>query len=116
MRGQDHHMTNPTTSQPYADGLDLHDTPGIIVDRRPPELRARILGTGLEVWAVVKTYYEAEKNWHRFRASYEALTEDQLRAALAYAEKHWEVIQGRIAEEYVYVPASLRDTVPARWR
>jgi uncharacterized protein (DUF433 family) len=99
-----------------ADHLDLHESPGIIVDRRPAEVRARILGTGLEVWEVVKTYYEVGEDWHRFQARYERLTEDQLRAALAYAKEHWDVIGTRIAEDYIHVPESLRGTVPARWR
>jgi uncharacterized protein (DUF433 family) len=100
----------------YSDGLDLHDVPGVIVDRRPPEVRARLLGTGLEVWEVAKTYYEVGEDWERLRRCYETLSDDQLRAALTFAEKYWDVIAARIAEEYAFVPESLRETVPSRWR
>ncbi|MGE0540233.1 MAG: DUF433 domain-containing protein [Dehalococcoidia bacterium] len=109
-------MNDQAASTSCPDNLDLHETPGIIVDRRPAEVRARILGTGLEVWEVVKTYHEVGEDWPRFRACYEQLTEDQLRAALTYAKSHWEVIGPRIAEGYTHVPESLRETIPARWR
>lgn len=109
-------MSDQATPMPHPHDPDLTETPGIIVDRRPAEVRARILGTGLEVWEVAKTYYEVGEDWHRLRGCYERLTEDQLRAALAYAEQHWDVIQERIAEDYTHVPESLRDTIPARWR
>ncbi len=83
---------------------------------RPREVRARIGDSGIEVWEALKTYFEVDEDWDRFRDCYELLTDDQLRAALAYAEQHWDVIEARIAEDYTYVPESLRHTVPARWR
>jgi len=90
--------------------------PEIAVSLRPPEQRARILGTGIEVWQVVRTYYEVNEDWKRLRACYDWLTEKQLRAAMAYGHAHWEPIAARIAEEYARLPDDLRDGIPAHWR
>jgi len=94
----------------------IDDSPRDDWPPRPREVRARIGDSGIEVWEAVRTFYEVDEDWARFRDCYDWLTEDQLRAALAYAEKHWDVIEPRIAENYAYVPAPFRDAIPARWR
>jgi len=97
-------------------GLDLTDVPGIIVNRRPPEQTARILGTGIEVWEVARAYHEVGEDWARLRDCYGVLSEEQLRAALTFARKYWDLIEARIAENYACVPESFRDAIPDRWR
>jgi uncharacterized protein (DUF433 family) len=88
----------------------------ISVDTRPVEERAHILGTGIEVWEVLKTWFEVDEDWDRLRNCYDCLTEEQLRAAMAYANEHRDAIEARIAEDYTYLPESLRDEIPARFR
>jgi len=97
--------------------LQASDFPAYIsADTRPVEERAHIMGAGVEVWEVLKTWFEVDEDWSRLRNCYDWLTEDQLRAAMAYAQEHWEVIRARIAEDYTYLPESLRDEIPLRFR
>jgi uncharacterized protein (DUF433 family) len=81
--------------------------PGIAVSRSP-EQTARILGTGNEVWEVYKTYLEVGRDEARLQRAYHWLTEEQLRAALAYAAEHRAAILERIREDYEYLPEDER--------
>lgn len=87
----------------------------IVENRRPPAQTARIMGTGIEVWQVVKTYLEVDRDWARLRAAYEWLPEADLREALSYANDHREAITARIEEDYRYLPEGLRPTFPIGW-
>jgi len=73
--------------------------PGITVSGRPPEQTARIAGTGIEVFEVLKVYDAADRDWQRLRDAFHWLSEEQLRAALRYAELHPEAMQQRFADE-----------------
>ena len=84
----------------------MHDSE--IVVARPPEQTACILGTGIEVWKVVRTYLEVGRDWSCLRTAYHWLTETQLRDALRYAEEHAEAINARIQEDCSYLPEALR--------
>jgi uncharacterized protein (DUF433 family) len=88
---------------------------GVIVRDWPPEATARVLGTGIEVWEIVRTYLEVGRNWERLRAAYDWLSPEQLDAALAFAKQHAAVIQDRIQREYAYLPPDLRPEVEPHW-
>jgi hypothetical protein len=45
---------------------------------RPPEVRERVSGTGIEFREVVKTWLEVDGDWIRLRLSYHWLSEEQL--------------------------------------
>jgi uncharacterized protein (DUF433 family) len=51
------------------------------------------------VWEVVGTWQEVGHNYDRLRASYDWLTEPQLRAALSYYELYPEEVDARLARE-----------------
>jgi uncharacterized protein (DUF433 family) len=87
----------------------------ILVDNHTPAPRARIMGTGIEVWQVVQTYLEARCHWARLRQSYDWLSEADLRDALAFANEHRQEIAERIHENYACLPEELRPTFPICW-
>jgi len=58
--------------------------PGIIFTEGTTGRRARIAGTGIEVWEVIATYKGVAKDFNRLRQAYHWLTEQQLRAAVGY--------------------------------
>lgn len=58
--------------------------PGIIFTEGTTGRRARIAGTGIEVWEVIATYKGVAKDFPRLRQAYHWLTEQQLRAAVGY--------------------------------
>lgn len=111
-------MNEPTisTSDPTApQGSGLEFFGEVVIDARPPEIRARILGTGIEVWEVVRNYLEVGRDWERLRAGLHWLTDEQLRSALDYARQHPEPINTYIQENYAGFPEDLRPNPPVCW-
>ncbi len=74
-----------------------------------------MLGTGIEVWEIVRTYLEVGRNWEWLRAAYDWLSAEQIDAALAFATHHAAVIQDRIRREYAHLPSDLRPEAEPRW-
>jgi uncharacterized protein (DUF433 family) len=81
------------------DGTNQQPVPGIIVADRAPEQTARIAGTGIEVFEVLKAYRALGEDLDKLREAFHWLNEEQLRAALAYAEQHQAALAVRLAEE-----------------
>jgi uncharacterized protein (DUF433 family) len=91
------------------------EVPGIVVVEGAPAATARILGTGLEVWEVVRTYLELGRDWARLREAYRWIEERQLAAALAFARRHAADVLARIQEDYAYLPEDLRPETVFTW-
>ena len=72
---------------------------GISVAGRHPEQSARIEGTGIEVFEVLKVYRAAGEDWEQLRESFDWLSENQLRAALAYSVAHPQEMNARLKAE-----------------
>ncbi len=82
---------------------------------RPPAQTARILGTGLEVWEIVRTYLEVGRDWSRLLASFHWLNESDLVDAIEYAQQHVADIEARIRENYNCLPEALQPDPPLHW-
>ncbi len=82
---------------------------------RPPAQTARILGTGLEVWEIVRTYLEVGRDWEDLKASYHWLNEPDLVDAIEYAQQHVDDIDARIRENYAGFPKDLQPNPPVHW-
>jgi len=70
--------------------------PGIIFTEGTTGRRARIAGTGIEVWEVIATYKGIAEDFARLRQAYHWLTEQQLRAAVGYYTVYKEEIDNLI--------------------
>ena len=86
--------------------------PGILFADGPTGRRARIAGTGLDVWEVIATYKSLGKNLKRLRTAYPQLDEIKLRAALSYYACYPAEIDGRIAENEAWTPQTLKARYP----
>jgi uncharacterized protein (DUF433 family) len=78
------------------EAVKLKRCPGIIFSDGPGGRRARIAGTGLEVWEVVATYTSLNRDDVRLREAYHWLSEPQLRSALSYYRLYPEEIERQI--------------------
>lgn len=58
--------------------------PGILFADGPTGRRARIEGTGIEVWEVVSSYLSLDRDERRLRQAYHWLSDRQILAALGY--------------------------------
>ena len=70
----------------------MQRVPGIVFADGPTVRRARVAGTGLEVFEIIATYRWDSENWDNLKEAFHWLSEAQLRAALTYAETYPEEI------------------------
>jgi uncharacterized protein (DUF433 family) len=78
---------------------DITQVPGILFT--PIERRARIQGTGIEVFEVIKSYRSVGENWEDLREAYHWLTEDQLRAALTFYAKNRAFVEASLEPDEI---------------
>ena len=74
----------------------VHDIPGILYD--PIARRARIAGTGLEVWEIINGYRSVGYNWQRLERAFDWLSSEQLRSAVIFANLNPRFVAAEIAE------------------
>ena len=63
------------------EAIKMRHCPGIIFAEGVTGRRARVAGTGLEVWEIVSTFKGVHQDFKRLKKAYHWLTEQQLRAA-----------------------------------
>ncbi len=74
------------------EAIKMRHCPGIIFAEGVTGRRARVAGTGLEVWELIATYRSVNQSFKRLKKAYHWLTEQQLRAAVGY----YKVYRGEI--------------------
>ena len=87
--------------------------PGIVFADGPSGRRARVAGTGLDVWEVVATYRSLERDSTRLHQAYPWLSEAQLRAALGYYAAYPDEIDRRITLNERWTEEHLRAQHPS---
>jgi uncharacterized protein (DUF433 family) len=66
------------------EAVKMKNCPGIIFADGPTGRRARIAGTGIDVWEFIATFKGLDENYDKLKRAYDWLSENQLRAALSY--------------------------------
>ena len=77
----------------------LRAVPGIVFADGAAGRRARIVGTGIEVFEIIKAYRQMDCDLAQLRIAYDWLTSEQLQAALTYAVTFPEEIEQRLKLE-----------------
>ena len=72
------------TTELLEEAVRAHRCPGIIFTEGVSGKRARIAGTGIEVWEVIATYKGVGKDLKRLSKAYHWLTEQQIKSAIGY--------------------------------
>ena len=72
-------MNTPPMPKP----LPVDMVPRIIYS--PLARQARVQGSGLEVWEIIRVYRLVDQDFDRLQRSFDWLTLDQIRAALAFS-------------------------------
>lgn len=78
---------------------EMGKAPALIVVEDDPEETARIAGTGIECFAVYRTFRDLDGQWDALQQAFHWLSEVQLRAALDYADAHPEAMARRLAAD-----------------
>lgn len=76
---------------------NVHPVEGVLYE--PLSRRAHVLGTGLEVFEIIRTWMAVEEDWEGLTDAYHWLTGDQLRAALHFYRKNAALVDARLARE-----------------
>ncbi|MBI4523193.1 MAG: DUF433 domain-containing protein [Deltaproteobacteria bacterium] len=95
------------------EAVKMKRCPGIFFADGPSGRRARIVGTGLDVWEVIATYRSLDKKYDRLRKAYHWLSEPQLRAALSYYKLYAEEIDRQIAKNLAWSKEQLAHRHPS---
>ena len=78
------------------EAVKMKNCPGIIFADGPTGRRARIAGTGIDVWEFIATFKGVNENYDKLKRAYDWLSENQLRAALSYYALYPEEIGDRL--------------------
>jgi uncharacterized protein (DUF433 family) len=80
------------------EALRIRRHPGIVFAGPTGDRRARVEGTGLDVWEVIAVHRTCGEDLERTRNVLQHLSDRQIEAALGYARGYPEEINGAIAE------------------
>ncbi|MBI3989939.1 MAG: DUF433 domain-containing protein [candidate division NC10 bacterium] len=96
-----------------AEAVKMRRCPGILFADGPSGRRARLAGTGLDVWEVIATYKSLDCDFERLRRAYHWLSESQLRAALGYYAAYPEEIEREITRNEAWTKERLAERYPS---
>lgn len=102
------------TTQELTEAEKVQRVPGIIFADGPAGRRARVAGTGIDVFEVIKGYHVMDDDWSRLTKAYHWLRRAQLRAGLKFYAEFPEEIDARLAKENELTPEVLRARFPGR--
>ena len=100
------------TKELLEEAIKMHRCQGVVFTEGVTSRRARIAGTGLEVWEVVASYKSVDEDFERLHVIYHWLAEPQLRAALGYYRTYPGEIDQLIAQNENWTKDSLGETYP----
>jgi uncharacterized protein (DUF433 family) len=96
-----------------AESVKMRRCPGVVFADGPSGRRARIAGTGLDVWEVIATYKSLDRDLERLREASHWLSDAHLRAALGYYAAYPEEIDRQIARNEAWTPDQLAQRHPS---
>ena len=86
--------------------------PGVVFVEGVTGRRARIAGTGIEIWEVIANYISLGKNFNRLKKTYDWISPEQLRAALGYYATFPEEIDHLINQNADWNPDKIKERHP----
>lgn len=95
------------------EAVKARECPGIVfTEGVRGDRRARLADSGLEVWEIIEGYRSVKKSFKRLCKAYDWLSENQLRAALAYYETYPEEIDDLIELNQSWTPEKIKKLYP----
>ena len=96
--GRQRRTFSSVANEMLEEAVRMRRIPGIVFANEGDRRAAKIAGTGLDVWEIIRTYREGDEDWETLKQSYHWLDDRQLRAALAYAEAYPDDVNPRVRE------------------
>ena len=94
------------------EAIKMRKCPGIIFSDGAVGRRARIAGSGIDVWELIAGYKSAKENLEELRKAYDWLNDQQIRAALAYYTLFPEEIDELISQNEMMNQEQVFDRFP----
>ena len=95
-----------------AEAIKMRRIPGIVFADGTSGRVARVAGTGIEVFEIIRALRDMDNDWERLKEAFDWLSEQQLRAAVAYASAYPEEIDERLRADDYWTPERLWATYP----
>ena len=94
------------------EALKMRRCPGILFAQGTSGRRARVAGTGIEVWEVVAMFESVKRDVKRLRRAYHWLSNEQIKAALGYYTAYPQEIDRLIQQNEGWDEAKMMDRYP----
>ena len=94
------------------EAIKMRRCPGIVFADGATGRRARVLGTGIEVWEIIAAYQNLNRGFERLKKAYHWLTSEQLRSALAYYAIYPKEIDNQISQNESWDERKLQEHFP----
>ncbi len=94
------------------EALRAYHCPGIVFSEGTTGKRARLAGTGIEVWEVIAGYKGVGNDLKRLTRAYHWLTEQQIKSAIGYYNIYKKEIDSAIAENERWTSDIIRKKHP----
>ena len=80
------------------EALRMRECPGIYFGDEPAGWEAKVAGTGLGVWEIIRDYLAARQNERRLRKALPQLSSAQIRASILYYAKYQREVDAQIED------------------
>ena len=80
----------------FIEAVKMRRCPGVTFADGPTGRRARIAGTGIDIWEFVATFKGLGENYDKLKKTYHWLSDQQIRSALSYYALYPDDIEERI--------------------
>ena len=95
-----------------AEAVKMRRCPGIVFVNGVRGKKAKIAGTGLDVWEIIATYISVNNKFPRLRKAYHWLSDQQLKAAIGYYTAYRDEIDSLIKQNESWNSKTIVDHYP----
>lgn len=94
------------------EAIKMRHCPGILFAEGTSGRRARVAGTGIEVWEMIATYKSVKQDLKRLQKAYHWLSREQIKAALGYYMAYPREIDQLLEQNEGWNEEKVRDRYP----
>jgi uncharacterized protein (DUF433 family) len=100
------------TKDLLTEAIKMRRCPGIVFGEGVSGRRAKVAGAGIEVWEIISMYRSVGKNVKRVKKAYHWLSQEQLKAAIAYYSVYPEEINQLIKRNESWTKKKIQERYP----
>ncbi len=90
-----HRSVSEVTQELIEEGIRMRECPGVYFAPEPTGRTAKIAGTGLAVWEVLRDFVR-DKNMERLQRAFPQLSRSQITAAVLYSARYPEEVRREV--------------------